>query len=134
MVTLYSDGGYRMHEHLGAWAWCLVEGDQIISEGSDLVRDSTSNRCEYLALINGLTFAVGKYSYLTCVSDSQLLVNQLNGVYKVKDEHIKQLYRILVGICEKFECVRFVWHEREGTWNQFCDKMCDEIIDRALLK
>ena len=132
--VLYTDGGYRMAQNVGAWAWVLIRDGFIVAEDARGVRDSTSNQCEYYGLLNGLEKARFFTDRVVCRSDSQLVIQQLNGKYKVNNEALKVLNAELLRLSDRFEDVRFVWNGRDSnSWTQYCDKKCDYIIDKSLM-
>jgi ribonuclease HI len=66
-----------------------------------------------------------------CVqSDSQLLVRQLNGEYRVKDEKLKVLYQRAVGLLRRFDGYRILHVPRE--LNKLADRLANRGIDDAV--
>ncbi len=123
---VFTDGGYRMQSDTGAFAYIILENGIVITEDSGLVVNSTSNRCEYIAMIEALK-AVKKYTpVVECHSDSQLLVRQLNGQYQVKNEKLKRLHSVIGVLVGEFDKVSFVWNGRDSNpWSQRCDRLCN---------
>ena len=132
--VLYTDGGYRMNLDVGAFAWIITKDGMAIDRGSSIVEQSTSNRCEFLSMINGMEAAVAHCKVLRCVSDSQLMISQLNGVYQVKNPELKKLHEMIMGLCGFFDEISFSWNSRETKWTSACDKMCDREIDKWALR
>ena len=63
-------------------------------------------------------------------SDSQLLVHQLNGEYRVNDEKLKELFRRAVSLLRQFDSYRIVHVRRE--FNKLADRMANRGIDEAV--
>jgi len=63
-------------------------------------------------------------------SDSQLLVRQLNGEYRVKDEKLKELFQRAVSLLRQFDWYRIVHMRRE--FNKLADRMANRGIDEAV--
>ena len=63
-------------------------------------------------------------------SDSQLLVRQLNGEYRVKDEKLKELFQRAVSLLRQFDSYRIVHVLRE--FNKLADRMANRGIDEAV--
>ncbi len=63
-------------------------------------------------------------------SDSQLLVRQLNGEYRVKDEKLKELFQRAVSLLRQFDSYRIV-HVRRA-FNKLADRMANRGIDEAV--
>lgn len=91
--TLYTDGASKGNPgHAGVGAVILKNGKPFW-EGKKYIGQTTNNTAEYRALILGLSFLVeqGLAGPLKIFSDSQLMVRQLNGAYKIKQAHLKKL-------------------------------------------
>jgi len=88
------------------WSGYFYLGDNI-----------TNNVAEYKGLLEGLKQAlVFNAKYINIEGDSQLIINQLNGIYQVKDLKLKPLYKEATNIIEKFtkwEC-RYIPRELNG--------------------
>ena len=138
-IRVFSDGGYRMHLGKGAWAFIVVKDDEVICKQSGLVFDSTNNRCEYTAILRAIEWiGVSELDVHNCdvelVSDSQLVIKQITGEWKVNDMELLRLKsRIMVEGRKVFgDCVvKFTWNSRESEWTRVCDKMCDVIIESS---
>ena len=71
-----------------------MKNKEIICSQGFYLGKKTNNQAEYMALVLGVFFTqkyIKKDDHLTIVSDSQLLVRQMNGIYKVKDVHLRRL-------------------------------------------
>ena len=94
---LFVDGASRNNPGpSGAGMYLEKDGILVLKEGYYL-GIKTNNQAEYLALFFGLLLAsehMKKDDELTIVSDSQLLVRQMNGIYKVKQPHLLPLYAL----------------------------------------
>ncbi len=94
---LYIDGAARNNPGpAGVGVYMLQDKQSIVQQGF-YVGSKTNNQAEYLALLVGLFFAkktVQPADHLTIFSDSQLLVRQINCLYKVKNEKLKPLFAI----------------------------------------
>ncbi len=94
---LYIDGAARNNPGpAGVGVYMLQDKQSIVQQGF-YVGSKTNNQAEYLALLMGLFFAkktVQPTDHVTIFSDSQLLVRQINSIYKVKNEKLKPLFSI----------------------------------------
>ena len=93
-LTLYVDGaskGNPGHAGIGI----RVESDgELLKEHSEYIGQATNNIAEYNALIKGLELASDlEASQVQIISDSELVVRQMNGQYKVKNEALLPLYQ-----------------------------------------
>ena len=128
---MYSDGGARGNP--GRAATGIIIKDQT---GKTLYRLSkylgiaTNNQAEYAALIQGLKFLTQKgIKIVACYLDSELVVRQLNGLYRIKDQKIKEKYRQLSLLISKFKKVTFKHIYREN--NVEADKLVNQTLDKV---
>ncbi len=128
-LKIYTDGGSRGNPGPSATGWliCDEKGDRITSGGTFL-GESTNNDAEFHALLEALIKAL-EYDpeKIDCYLDSELLVKQLNGEYKVKAPH---LAKVLVKIHEMidFRDVNFYHIPREK--NKYADAIVNKILDK----
>jgi ribonuclease HI len=126
---VYVDGACRGNPgHSGAgWVFCLTEGEAV-GEGCLYLGHHTNNEAEYLAAALGLTAALelGVQDVLLR-ADSELMVRQIQGAYRVKNERLKPLYERLMGIIGQFRTfgIQHVLRER----NRLADAMANRAID-----
>lgn len=87
---LFTDGGSRGNPGKAACAWVVYAGDQEVLHGSKYLGMTTNNDAEYQGLIEGLETCIRiGIKKLECYSDSELMVKQVNGIYKVRDANIR---------------------------------------------
>lgn len=112
-------------------------GAAILDENGDLVRKlsrylgrTTNNVAEYEGLLMGLEalLQLGQKNVIV-QSDSQLMVRQLNGEYRVKDEKLKVLFQRAMGLLRQFGAYRIVHVHRE--MNKLADRLANLGIDQA---
>jgi ribonuclease HI len=103
----------------------------VLAEIAEGLGETTNNVAEYTAAIEGLKRALelGGTDVLLR-SDSQLLINQLTGRYRVKTAHIVPLYQQVRSLAEKFDRIRFEHVRRER--NTEPDRLANEGVDRML--
>jgi len=127
-IIVYTDGASRGNPGPAAAAFILSDlvGTRLQAKGFFIGR-TTNNVAEYTAIIKALQAAKEiDAKELTVFSDSELLVKQINGSYKVKSEQIKPLFRQAVELLSEFENykVRFIPKEK--------NKKADKLANRAL--
>ena len=130
MVSLYTDGGARGNPGPAACAFVIKdEKGQVVQSGGEFIGEATNNVAEYKGLILGLTKAHGSViKVLTCFLDSELVVKQLTGEYRVKDTHLKDLFAHAKLLVEKFEFVEFKAIPRSK--NKEADKILNGVLDK----
>ena len=129
-AQLWSDGGARGNPGpAGAGAYLLLEDGREFRL-SEYLGESTNNVAEYTGLLIGLTAALKhKVTHIECMMDSELLCKQLQGVYKVKAEHLKPLFLELQGLLRKFQKAEVKHVRRE--FNKVADALSNEAMDRG---
>ncbi len=93
ILHLYTDGGSRGNPGPAAIGMVIKTPEgEVLEEKGKCIGRATNNEAEYRALIEGLELAKKyKPEKLFCFLDSSLVVNQLNGHFKVKQPHLRQL-------------------------------------------
>ena len=113
----------------GAGAALLDNQGNTIAEVGRFLGKATNNEAEYQALMLGLNLALERgFSRLSINTDSELLANQLNGSYRVKEPRLKKLFsgaHQLLGRFEKWE-IKAVPREQ----NRLADRLANLAIDR----
>jgi formyltetrahydrofolate-dependent phosphoribosylglycinamide formyltransferase len=127
-ITIYVDGGSRGNPGPAAAGFILTDpaGNKLCAKAIFLGR-TTNNVAEYTAVCKALEAAKqigGKQ--LSVFSDSELIVKQLNGEYKVKSEQISPLFWQTVSLLNEFED----WKVRHVTRDK--NKEADKLVNRAL--
>ncbi|MFO8034027.1 MAG: ribonuclease HI family protein [Candidatus Bipolaricaulota bacterium] len=93
-VWLYCDGGSRGNPGPGAIGTLVLDGaGRELESFAACIGHTTNNQAEYTALIRGLELA-SRHSRgrLVCVLDSQLVVNQMSGLWRVRDSELRRLH------------------------------------------
>lgn len=108
-----------------------TEDGEVVAEIARGIGETTNNVAEYTAVIEGLELAAELgVRTLTLRSDSQLLINQLTGRYRVKAPHLQPLHRRARSIAAGFERISFEHVPREK--NVEADRLANEGVDRWL--
>ena len=107
------------------------EEGRVLEEISDYIGEATNNVAEYWAFIRALERAreLGATSVVV-QSDSELLVRQVNGEYRVKDAGLKPLHARAMALMRGFERASVQHLERGG--NRAADTLAGAAVDRAL--
>ncbi|MEX2540020.1 MAG: ribonuclease HI family protein [Actinomycetota bacterium] len=113
-AVLYVDGASFGNPGPSGIGFVLTQGDKIVAEGSEDIGWGTNNQAEYRALLAGLREAIERgFDSLLVRGDSQLLVRQVTGEYKVKDRKLKSLMIEIQELIRRFERVSFEHVRRE---------------------
>lgn len=105
------------------------DGEQLDARG-EYIGHATNNVAEYSALIGGLEAAAALgVTELEVISDSELMVKQMRGEYKVKNEALKELNEHAARLARKLERVRYTAVRREQ--NKLADQLVNDALDGA---
>lgn len=132
MFNLYTDGACRGNPGYGGAGAVLVdENGNVVESVKKFLGLCTNNVAEYKALILGLEEALKQNcSQVHIFLDSELLVRQINGVYKVKDETLKVLMRELKVLLTSLD--EYTVEHIGRNKNRLADRLANEAIDEAL--
>jgi ribonuclease HI len=135
-ITIYTDGGSRGNPGKAGIGvvFCNEKGDIIKSYAEYLGDNLTNNEAEY----NGVIFALKKFkqifgkelakkSEVEIKSDSELMVKQLNGEYKLVNERIQKMFIEIWNLKIDFGGVKFKHIKREK--NKEADRLANEAMD-----
>lgn len=129
LYTLRTDGGARGNPGPGGAGFVLEDSDgTVVRSGGKYLGCVTNNNAEYEALIWGLRTALdhGVRELRVC-ADSELVVRQVNGLYRVKNEGLKPLYATAKQLLGRFSSVEVTHVRREA--NAAADALANEAMD-----
>ena len=130
-ARLFTDGGARGNPGPAAAAYVLEAGDgTVLAAHGEAIGVATNNVAEYRALLAGLERArdLG-VDDLEVVSDSELLVKQMRGEYKVKNAALRELSLRAKAAERRLDSVRYTAVRREH--NELADRLVNEALDAA---
>lgn len=133
MLYTNSDGGARGNPGPGAIGIIIREEGKILVKYSSFIGESvTNNIAEYEALIKALELVASGHTKdeVTCFLDSELVVKQLLGEYRVKNNNLIPLFLKVQKLQEKFKKIRYVHVSRFDKFQMIVDEMLNEELDR----
>lgn len=133
MIFTNSDGGARGNPGPGAIGVIVRREGHILTKYAKKIGNNvTNNIAEYESLIKALELALTfTKEEITCILDSELVVNQLLGKYRVRNPHLLPLFLKVQKLQENFKKIKYVYTSREDTFQQICDEMLNEELDKA---
>lgn len=129
---MHIDGASRNNPGKAGAGFCLQRNEVKLCEQGFFVGHRTNNQAEYFALLLGLYFAkeyLEKYDTLLIYSDSQLLVRQMTGVYKIRDPLLQKL-KVVAQQFMKDYTITFCHIYREH--NERADFLANRGIDKSV--
>jgi ribonuclease HI len=130
-ATLFTDGGSRGNPGPAAYAFVLeAEDGTVLDARGETIGVATNNVAEYSALVAGLERAAeAGVDELEVVSDSELLVKQMRGEYKIKNRALQELSLEASRLARRVGKVTYRAVRREH--NALADSLVNEALDRA---
>lgn len=148
-ITIYTDGGARGNPGPAASGYVIKAEGKIVKEEGKYLGETTNNIAEYTAVLLALKkvkHLLGKEKIkkteIEVLSDSELLVRQMNGEYKIENEELQKLFMEIWNF--QVECsprsrsgeaggkIKFIHIPREK--NKEADAMVNEVLDREQVK
>lgn len=128
-AVMYSDGGARGNPGPAAIGVVITfpneEREPI--EISEAIGDTTNNVAEYRALLRGLHIASSQgVTSIDCFLDSELVVKQLQGIYRIRDARLAMLAQEVQEIAKNFSQIKYAAVPRSK------NKAADRLVNRAL--
>lgn len=133
-VTINVDGASRGNPGPSGIGYCITNSEgRIIERGGEFIGFATSRVAEYYALKKGIERAIElEYKTVRFVSDSLMAVNQLNGIFQIKNQDIIPIYNDIQKQLDNFEAVSFTHMPRSK--NVIADAEANNAIDKILKK
>jgi ribonuclease HI len=130
-AKLFTDGGSRGNPGPAAYGFVLeAEDGTVLDARGEAIGIATNNVAEYSALVAGLERAAeAGIDELEVVSDSELLVKQMRGEYRVKNQALQELFLDASRAARKIQRVTYTAVRREH--NELADSLVNEALDRA---
>jgi len=131
-ISAHCDGGARGNPGPAGFRALIQDADgQVLAELSEFLGIQTNNFAEYSGLLASLDFALAHgVRRLRVISDSELMVKQIQGKYQVKSPGLRPLYeqaKKKIAQLEGFEIVHALRHK-----NKDADRLANEAMDRGM--
>jgi ribonuclease HI len=127
-LTMYTDGASRNNPGEAGAGVYVLQDNKPVKEIARYLGTTTNNIAEYTAAILGLEYAVQQgATKVNLFADSELLVKQLNGQYKVKNEGLKPLHAKAKELIGKIGIVTVKYIRRE--MNKEADALANKAVD-----
>jgi ribonuclease HI len=133
-LSLFTDGACRGNPGQGGAGAVLVgEKGEVVGTAKKFLGHCTNNIAEYQALILGLGEALGRgATAISIYLDSELLVRQIQGIYRVKNPALKPLMAEIRDLLDRFDTWQVEHVPRSE--NALADGLANEAIDETLTK
>jgi ribonuclease HI len=128
-LDIYTDGGSRGNPGRSALGVVIKDGaGKTVAAFGEYLGKQTNNYAEYSALIAGLEKAklLGA-SEVECIMDSELVMKQMNGVYKIREPALQKLFVKAYNLSQQFKKVKFRHVLRAK--NKEADRLVNQVLD-----
>lgn len=134
-ISVYTDGGSRGNPGHSGYGLVIYDDNQkILFKESKYLGIKTNNEAEYEALIGALNWISinlknYNFSQINFFSDSQLLVRQVQGLYKVKAAHLKPLFATTQNLLNQIN-LPYSFKDIRRESNELADQLANQAMDR----
>ena len=134
VATVYTDGASRGNPGPSGIGYYIIGTDgRELKRGGEFLGMSNSRLAEYYGLKEGIEQAIELgLKRVSFISDNLMMVNQMNGVYKVKNQDLMQVYMDVLELLKKLESYSFTHVPRSQ--NTEADSEANRVIDEALAR
>jgi ribonuclease HI len=132
MIYTNSDGGSRRNPGPGAIGVIIRKEGDIIQKYSEFLGERvTNNIAEYKSLIKALEIASEHTrDKVTCILDSELVIKQLLGEYKVRNPKLLELFLKVQKLQERFNEIKYLHASRWDKFQQIADELLNEELNK----
>lgn len=129
LFIIYSDGGSRGNPGPSATGFVIMNAkEETITDGGEYLGITTNNQAEYQAVYAALQKALELgIKNVDFRLDSNLVVNQLNGIYKIKNRDLWPIYEKIKELEGQFNRISFTHVRRE--FNRLADGIVNKVLD-----
>lgn len=131
---IYTDGASRGNPGPAAYAFTITILGVVSYQESKYIGTATNNIAEYTAILKALEdpivgIVTNEYPNITVFSDSMLVVNQINGTYKVKSPELAEYHEKIVNLIKKCSNFQIKHVNRSNIHISACDKLCNQTLN-----
>ena len=129
-ATIYTDGASRGNPGPSGLGYYIIdENGNEVKRGGTFIGFATSRVAEYYGLKEACEQAISLgFKSVRFVSDNLMMINQMNGIYAIKNRDVVPIYNDIQELLKNFEAVAFVHVRRE--YNKEADEQANLAIDR----
>ncbi len=135
-IHVYTDGASKNNPGQSAIGVVFLDArGNFIAEHKECIGITTNNRAEYLAIIRALELGTEYCRDRVCIfSDSELVINQLNGTYAIKVKELRDLFKQIKLNEDFYKEVVYNWVKRENKNTKRADELCNQALEGQYTK
>lgn len=132
-ITIFTDGGSRGNPGISACAFVAKRGEEIVFSKGFFLGTKTNNEAEYQGLIESLLWLKNKEKDFNNISiklfmDSELIVKQINGIYKIKSTSLKKYFDKAEELIKEVDLQIDIMHVKRND-NKTADFLVNKTLD-----
>ena len=134
-ISIYTDGGSRGNPGISGYGLVILdESKKILYQESKFLGIKTNNEAEYMGLLAALTWVKNNpdnlaISSLSVFADSQLMIRQMQGAYKVRSPNLINLYKTAKLIVSHFD-FPITYTDIRREFNKLADELANQAMDQ----
>lgn len=137
-LTINSDGGARGNPGPAAYGFVITDDkSDVLYEEGKYIGQTTNNVAEYTGVLESLSWIVKNVltppETIQVIVDSELVARQLSGIYKVKNENLREFYTAIKTLEQRIGTQIF-YISVPRSQNKMADALVNRALDRELLK
>ena len=135
MLIINTDGGSRGNPGPGAIGIIIRREENVLEKFSQMIKGKvTNNVAEYVALIRALEIVLQDYEdkEITCCLDSELIIKQLLGEYRVKSPTLLKLFLKVQELQDQFEKIIYIQVKRKDPFQKLADYILNQELDKNM--
>jgi len=131
-LIIYTDGASRGNPGKATCGFVILDGEEVVDKKSFYIGEATNNEAEYEAIIRALKNVkdFGKIE-IKLFSDSELVIKQINGEYKINMEHLMKKFIEVHKLINNFGKVEFRNVKRDNKFIEIVDFMVNVELDKS---
>lgn len=130
LLSVHIDGASRGNPGHSAIGILIKRDEKIVTEYGEYIGIKTNNQAEYLALRKALEICSDMTKEVNILSDSELLINQRNQKYKIRNQELKSLSREIAVLEKNYEII--IYKHIPRSMNSRADFLANRALDRHL--
>ena len=134
VINVFTDGGARGNPGISGYGLVILDNKKTIYQQAKYIGIKTNNEAEYIALIAAITWLIDHQLELNPDTinfhlDSQLIVRQIQRLYKVKAPNLKPLYQTVVKLLDQLKA-KYTFKDVRREFNSIADMLANQAMDQ----
>jgi len=134
VINVFTDGGARGNPGISGYGLVILDNKKTIHQQAKYIGIKTNNEAEYIGLIAAITWLIDHQlelnpDIINFHLDSQLIVRQIQRLYKVKAPNLKPLYQTVVKLLDQLNA-KYTFKDVRREFNSIADMLANQAMDQ----